>query len=133
MLRKFLVAAGLMIFAAEVHAATLSYVEGLVFIDRGSGDQPATTGDYVGPGDRVHTTSGTVNVVYSNGYVMPVGQNQTAVVLASPPAPAGAGGEGAAAWAPASSDIWIAGGIVALGAGVSAAVLANSSSKPASP
>lgn len=114
---------------ANAQAAYLSDVQGAVLVN----NQAVTTSVEVAPGDRVKVVSGSVNIVYSNGAIVPVAPGQTLVVLANPPgapAPATAADSGESnVWQPA---LYVGGGL-AVAAGVGLALELSQNSKPASP
>jgi hypothetical protein len=77
----------------SAQAATLTNIEGVVFINQGYGFHQAATGTELNAGDRVRAKAGSADIVYANGCSSRVGQDQMAVVLSTPPScSAGAGG-----------------------------------------
>jgi len=68
----------------------LSYVEGAVSVNRGSGFVPASPGAFLTSGDRVRVKTGSADITYENGCVAKIGADQIAVVLSTPPSCAGA-------------------------------------------
>jgi hypothetical protein len=92
-LRRAVIAVGLAatLFTTAAQAAMLANLEGSVSVNRGDGFQPVSAGTTVAPGDRIKTGKGsTVNVVYENGYSVPVGPNQVRTVQYAPAPVAGA-------------------------------------------
>ncbi len=137
-LRRASIAVGLAatLFTTAAHAAMLANLEGSVSVNRGDGFQPVSAGTTVAPGDRIKTGKGSaVNVVYENGYSVPVGPNQVRTVQYAPPsakdapggAPesAGAGAFAGGAFGGIAAPI-IVGGVVA--GAVTAGVVSSSSS-----
>lgn len=138
--RRALIAVGLAatLFTTAAQAAMLANLEGSVSVNRGNGFQPVSAGTTVAPGDRIKTGKGsTVNVVYENGYAVPIGPNQVRTVQYAPPsakdAPGGAAPESAGAFAGLGGTALggiatpvIVGGVVA--GAVTAGVVASSSS-----
>ncbi len=135
-LRRAAIAVGLAatLFTTAAQAAMLANLEGSVFVNRGDGFQPVSAGTTVAPGDRIKTGKGsTVNVVYENGYSVPVGPNQVRTVQYAPPSakdapgsvPESAGAFAGGAFGGIAAPI-IVGGVVA--GAVTAGVVASSSS-----
>jgi hypothetical protein len=139
-LRRAVIAVGLAatLFTTAAQAAMLANIEGSVSINRGDGFQPVSAGATVAPGDRIKTgKSSTVNVVYENGYSVPVGPNQVRTVQYAPPsakdsaggaaaAESAGGGLGGAAFGGIATPV-VVGGLVA--GAVAVGVVASSSSK----
>jgi hypothetical protein len=111
--------------ATGAQAALLTNVQGAVTVDRGYGSAPAGSGSVIAPGERVRAREGSADIVYDNGCIVKVDPGQTMVVLSPPPACH-------IASEVATSPIYLAGGAVAIGGGVAAAILL-SQTKPASP
>jgi hypothetical protein len=116
---------------ASAHAATLTNVEGAVSINRGDGYVPVVNGATVGPGDRVRTLKGSVNVVYENGCPVKVGPHEVVLVQAAAPGCTPAGGlkDGFVAPAPELGPWFGVGVAVAFGAGVGAAIASTTTSQ----
>ncbi|MBI4725450.1 MAG: hypothetical protein HY765_10885 [Rhodomicrobium sp.] len=92
MFRKAIAAlAVLLLFTAGAQSAVLK-VQGSAVIDRGSGFVPAVDNMEVLPGERIRVVYGTANIVYENGYTVPVQQNQVAAVMSSNPGAPGFAG-----------------------------------------
>ncbi len=104
--------------ASSAHAAAvLTDVEGTVLVNQGNGPSQAGNGTPVAPGDRVRTTTGSVEIVYENGCTVKVGPNELVTVLPAPPQCT-------------SSGTLVLGGLALAGIGIGVALANNS---PASP
>jgi hypothetical protein len=116
--------------AASAQAATLSNLEGAVFVNDGSGFHRVSAGTSLAPGARVRTEKGSVVIAYENGCTTRLAPNQSAVVLSTPPTCGGGLKDGPAA--PCCGTDWFAvAGIVALGTGVAIGIAEGGG--PASP
>jgi hypothetical protein len=121
---RVLASASVLTIGAAANAATLSYVEGAVSVNRGNGYVPAGAGTFLAPGDRIRVSAGSADIAYENGCVAKVGAGQTTVVPSTPPSC------GESSVQPETVDtvgIGIGVGVFAGGLGVGA-ILANTSS-----
>ncbi len=86
------IAVGMALMVAGAQAATLTNVEGAVFVYRDGSFQQVNAGADLRPLDRVRTGAGSADIVYEDGCASRVGPNQLVVVLTAPPAYCGGGG-----------------------------------------
>lgn len=71
--------------ATTAHAAIVASTDGVVYVNRGEGFNPASAGDALKPGDRIRTRKGSVRILYDNGCSVLVGPRRLAVVPSKPP------------------------------------------------
>ncbi|ADP69672.1 hypothetical protein Rvan_0386 [Rhodomicrobium vannielii ATCC 17100] len=123
---RVLASASVLTIGAGANAATLSYVEGAVSVNRGNGYAPAGAGTFLAPGDRIRVSAGSADIAYENGCVAKVGAGQTTVVPSTPPS-CGESSVQPTAETVDTVGIGIGVGLFAGGVGVGA-ILANTSS-----
>jgi hypothetical protein len=78
----------LLLFAAQVEAATLQMTGGLAWVASGNGVFQATNNIEINPGDRIRVVEGCVLIVYRPGAETKICKGEMAVVQYVPPAPA---------------------------------------------
>ena len=133
------IAASIALMVAGAQAATLTNVEGAVFVKRNGSFQQVNAGADLRPGDHVRTAAGSADIVYETGCASRVEPFHVALVLSAPPASCGGGGlkdgpvPGPVA-GPDTSPLIIGGLIVAFDTGVAIAIANdNNNNNPLSP
>ena len=122
------------LFSANVQAAMLANMEGVVSVNQGNGFQPASIGSSLEPGARIRTESGSANIVYENGCSTRIGPFQAVAVLASPPSCNGAVSlKGGPVDPGLSTQTLLLGGLVAGGAVGLAVALSSNNNNHVSP
>lgn len=114
-----------------LQAATLEAVQGQVLVNRGSGYQFVIGSAELGPGDMIIANAGaSAHVTYADGCVAPVEAGSVTTIGQRSPCALQAGDAPSFGLTPGTLAVGAA--VVGAGVGV-AALLGNSSDKPASP
>ena len=122
---RILLAVVLGLMASPAMAATLQVTQGSVSINRGQGFEPATGTTTVNPGDTVVVQpGGNAQIVYPDGSVATLQPGSVVTVAEG----AGAGATGAAGFG--TTELVIAGVVVAVGVTVAVVIANNQGSSP---